>query len=296
MLASQNFAFNQPELQVHDTESGDPIGADQMGSELELNVMEFGAVNHWIAGAQTRTTNFVHSIESGSQFKGTVLIVEDEPSIGLSLRYILSEFRVAVIQTNRCEEALHVLRKAHFDAALLNLNRPGVHGAEVCWGIRKRLPSLPIVMLAATNDENQALEAFGAGVDDYITKPFRQLDLIARLDAAIRRGRLCHGCARVITVGDVTLDSSRRRATKNGRRIHLTPTEFKLLHLLMANCGRALSHARLLINVWGPEYGSEREYLRTYVRQLRVKIEDEPAKPSYLLTESHFGYRFSEQG
>lgn len=228
------------------------------------------------------------------QDKGTVLVVEDEQSIGLSSRLILSSFRLVFIQATLSEEGMSILRSAHFDAALLNINRPGTRGTEVCRGIRKHQPRLPILMLGAANDEDQELASFEAGADDYITKPYRDRALIARLDAAIRRGRLCTGSGTVITVGDLSLDSSRRLAKKNGRPIHLTPKQFKLLHFLMTNLGKALPHARLLMNVWGAEYGGELEYLRTFVRQLRKKIEDDPARPRYLLTESHFGYRMNE--
>jgi DNA-binding response OmpR family regulator len=137
-------------------------------------------------------------------------------------------------------------------------------------------------------------EAASMRAHDYIAKPFRSRELIARLDAAIRRGRLCNSHGAAITVGDVSLDFSRHQARKRGHPLHLTPTQFKLLHFLMVNLGRALPHAKLLMHVWGPEYGGELEYLRTFVRQLRKKIEDDPAKPRYLLTESHFGYWFNE--
>ena len=170
-----------------------------------------------------------------------------------------------------------------------------MRATEVCRGIRKDLPRLPIVILGVTNDEDQGLEeAFEAGADDYITKPFRHRELVARLHAAIRRGRVCNGYSTVITVGNLSVDFSRRLAKKNGCPVHLTPKQFKLLRVLVANLGKAIPHASLLMSVWGPEYGGELEYLRTFVRQLRKKIEDDPARPKYLLTELHFGYRFSE--
>lgn len=226
--------------------------------------------------------------------KGTVLVVEDEQSIGRSLQIILSRFRVTVVEATRGEEAVSIVRNSHVDAALVNINKHGMRGTDICRILRKDSERLPILLLGDSNDEDEVLEAFEARADDYIAKPFRSREFIARLDAAIRRGKLCNGHGAVITVGDVSLDFSRHLAKKKGHPIHLTPTEFRLLHLLMTNLGKALHHAALLTHVWGPEYGGELEYLRTFVRQLRKKIEDDPANPKYLLTESHFGYRFNE--
>ena len=257
-------------------------------------LMRADALERGVANVFSRTMETAYGTGTHRQDRGTVLVVEDEKSSGLSLQFILSGFHLAVIQAIRSEEAVSMLRSAHFDAALLNLNKPGMHRTEVCRGIRKYLPHLPILMLAVTHHEDQELEAFEAGADDYIAKPFRHLGLIARLTAAIRRGRLCSGYGTVITVGDVSMDLSRHIAKKHGHPLSLTPTEFKLLYLLMVNSGKTLPHARLLMSVWGPEYRSELEYLRTYIRQLRVKIEDDPANPRYLLTESHFGYRLNE--
>jgi two-component system, OmpR family, KDP operon response regulator KdpE len=256
--------------------------------------MKDGALDRCVAETPSGTMTTAYGIGPNGQVKGTVLVVEDEQSIGLSLQIILSSFRMAIVKGTRCEEAVSILRNGHFDAALLNINKPGMRGTDICRILRKDSPRLPILMLGDSNDEDQVLEAFEAKVDDYIAKPFRNRELIARLDTAIRRGRLCNSHGTVITVGDVSLDFSRYLAKKKGHPIHLSPTEFKLLHFLMTNLGRALPHARLLMHVWGPEYGNELEYLRTFVRQLRKKIEDDPAKPRYLLTESHFGYRFSE--
>ena len=263
----------------------------QRRDQTEHHIVKTDALDRCIAEASTGTNNADFCIGPNGQVKGTVLVVEDEQSSDLSLRLILSSFRVVFIQSTRSEEAVSILRHAHFDAALLNLNKPGAPGTEVCRGIRKTLPRLPILILGVANDEDKELEAFEAGADDYIATPFRHRELIARLDAAIRRGRVCNGYGTVITVGNLSVDFSRRVANKNGCPIHLTPTQFKLLRVLMANLGKALSHASLLMSVWGPEYGGELEYLRTFVRQLRKKIEDDPANPKYLLTESHFGYR-----
>jgi two-component system KDP operon response regulator KdpE len=256
--------------------------------------MNADALDQCVAEAYPGTANAAHRTGPDGRDRGAVLVAEDDQSIRLSLGLILSSFRLGFIEATKGEDAVSMLRNAHFDAALLKNNTAGMRGTEVCRGIRKNFPRLPILMLGVPNDEDQELEAFEAGADDYIAQPFRHRELIARLDAAIRRGRLCNGSGAVITVGNLSLDYSRHLAKKNGRPIHLTPTQFKLLHCLMANLGKALPHASLLMNVWGPEYRGELEYLRTFVRQLRKKIEDDPARPRYLLTESHFGYRFNE--
>jgi two-component system, OmpR family, KDP operon response regulator KdpE len=226
--------------------------------------------------------------------QSTVLIVDDEPSIRLSLRTILSSLGFMIVEAARGEEALALVRTAQFDVVLLDINMPGMGGVEVCRMMRKTSARLPIVMLTVQGSEDRKVEALDAGADDYITKPFQLRELIARLRAAVRRNQAADEGDKSITVGDVQLDPKRHRVQKKGRMVHLTPKQFELLHFLMANAGRPVPHAKLLRSVWGPEYGNELEYLRTFIRQIRMKIEDDPANPKYLLTESHIGYRFSE--
>ena len=226
--------------------------------------------------------------------QSTVLIVDDEPSIRISLRTILSGLGFGVVEAARGEEAVSLVRTAQFDIVLLDINMPGLGGIEVCRLMRKNAPLLPIVMLTVQSSEDRKVEALDAGADDYITKPFQLRELIARIRAAVRRNRITEEENTQIMIGDVCLDISRHLVQKKGRNVHLTPKQFDLLHYLMANAGRPVPHAKLLRTVWGPEYGNELEYLRTFVRQVRMKIEDDPANPTYLLTESHLGYRFSE--
>jgi len=225
----------------------------------------------------------------------TVLIVDDERSIRISLRTILSGLGFEIVEAARGEEALSLVRTAAFDAVLLDINMPGMGGIEVCRVMRKHSPQLPIVMLTVQDSEDRKVEALDAGADDYITKPFQLRELIARLRAAVRRNSLVRdGSKSVIEIGDVRLDFDRHLVEKRGRMVHLTPKQFELLHFLMVNAGKPVPHSKLLRSVWGPEYGNELEYLRTFVRQVRMKIEDDPANPRYLLTESHIGYRFNE--
>jgi two-component system KDP operon response regulator KdpE len=225
---------------------------------------------------------------------GNVLIVDDERSIRLSLKTILGNFGFDIVEAARGEEAVALVRSEQFDAVLLDINMPGIGGIEVCRIMRKVSPRLPIVMLTVQGSEDRKVEALNAGADDYITKPFQLRELTARLRAAVRRNRLADDQDAAIQIGDILLDPGRHLVEKKGRGVHLTPKQFELLNYLMAHAGRPIPHAKLLRSVWGPEYGNELEYLRTYIRQIRMKIEDDPADPRYLLTDSHIGYRFSE--
>lgn len=224
----------------------------------------------------------------------TVLIVDDERSIRVSLRTILSTLGFTIVEASRGEEAIALVRTARFDAVLLDINMPGIGGIDVCRSIRKMTQQLPILMLTVQGNEERKIQALDAGADDYITKPFHLGELTARLRAAVRRNKPAADGDAPIRIGAVCLDPDRHLVLKNGRRVHLTPKEFDLLHFLMANAGRPVPHGKLLRTVWGPEYGDELEYLRTFIRQIRVKIEDDPRDPKYLLTESHIGYRFNE--
>jgi two-component system KDP operon response regulator KdpE len=178
---------------------------------------------------------------------------------------------------------------------LLDINMPGVGGIEACRMLRRLTPGLPILMLTVRDSADDKIDALDAGADDYITKPFHVGELTARVRSAVRRSRLAQGESEtVIAIGEIELDRERRLVRKSGAIVHLTPKEFELLYCLMSHAGKPLTHARLLTSVWGTEYGSELEYLRTFVRQLRKKLEDDPARPKYLLTESYVGYRFSD--
>ncbi|MFY9856224.1 MAG: response regulator transcription factor [Terracidiphilus sp.] len=225
---------------------------------------------------------------------GNLLIVDDERSIRLSLRTILSKFGYVIVEAARGEEALALVRTEKFDAVLLDIGMPGIGGVEVCRRMRRVDPRLPIVMLTVESGEDRKVEALDAGADDYITKPFQLRELTARLRAAIRHNQAPEHQQAAIQIGDVLIDPERHLVEKSGQRIHLTPKQFELLHFLMLHAGRPIPHAKLLNSVWGPEYGNELEYLRTFIRQIRIKIEDDPANPMYLLTESHIGYRFCD--
>jgi two-component system, OmpR family, KDP operon response regulator KdpE len=226
---------------------------------------------------------------------GSVLIVEDDAALRQGLRSTLQVAGFCPGEASSGEEAAFALRQHQFEAVLLDVNMPGIGGMETCRRIRQMHPLLPILMLTVRDEEKDKVEALDAGADDYITKPFQFLELTARLRSAIRRFRTRTEIPdRPVTVGDIVLDPSTRRVTKKGQEIPMTPREFELLHTLMQHAGRPVPHQRLLALVWGPAYGGEREYLRTYVSQLRRKLEDDPSHPVYLLTDSYVGYRFRD--
>jgi two-component system KDP operon response regulator KdpE len=226
---------------------------------------------------------------------GTILIVDDEPAIRRALKMTLKDQGFFTIEAARGEEAVALVRTGSFDAVLLDINMPGMSGVQTCRSIRMISAQLPILMLTVRDSEDDKVEALDAGADDYVTKPFQLRELTARVRASMRtRSRPKDAQDQIIRVGEIVLDPARRIVMKGDRLIHFTPKEFELIHLLMSNAGRPMQHNRLLNKVWGPEYGGELEYLRTYVHQLRKKLEDDPAVPKYLLTDSHIGYRFCE--
>ena len=226
---------------------------------------------------------------------GAVLLVEDDSSIRRGLRATLSALQFVVGEAATGEEALSRLRRIDYDAVLMDLNMPGMGGVEACRRVRAEFPQMSILVVTVRDKEEDKVEALDAGADDYITKPFRMPELAARIRAAVRRRRMPHGASKeMIRVGIFELDVGRRALTKRGTQIHLTPTEFDLLAALMRADGRPIPHAKLLSSVWGAEYGEEREYLRTFILQLRRKLEDDPVNPAYLQTVNYIGYLFAE--
>jgi len=229
------------------------------------------------------------------QSHGKILIVDDEISIRRALQNTLKGMGFEADDVPTGESALQRLREASYDVVLLDINMPGIGGIRACREMRRSLPRMGILMLTVRDREEDKVAALDAGADDYVTKPFTIRELAARIRAAVRRSSDSHvDPEAVIRIGEIELDPARRLVQKSGQAVHLTPKEFDLLHYLMAHAGLPIMHARLLQSVWGPEYGGELEYLRTFVRQLRKKLEDDPAEPSYLLTDSHIGYRFAE--
>jgi two-component system, OmpR family, KDP operon response regulator KdpE len=224
--------------------------------------------------------------------KSRLLVVDDELPLRRVLLTTLTARGFTVEDAGSAERAFELVGQRPFDLILLDINMPGMGGIEACRRLRDLMPHVGIVMVTVRDAEKDMVQALEAGADDYITKPFRFGELVARLRAVLRRSVPQDAGAAVLQAGDLEIDFDRRLLRRSGEEIHLTPTEFDLLALLMRNQGALLPHAKLLRTVWGPEYGEELEYLRAYVRTLRKKIEDDPAQPKYILTEPWVGYRF----
>ena len=230
-----------------------------------------------------------------SRSHGRVLIVDDDIAIRRALHNTLAGMGFEVNEAFNGEAAVQMVGEAEYDVVLLDINMPGMGGIRACREIRRSLPRLGILMLTVRDREDDKIAALDAGADDYVTKPFHIRELAARIRAAVRRSSVARvDPEAVIHIGNIELDPARRVVRKGGEPVHLTPKEFDMLRYLMAHAGLPITHARLLHAVWGPEYGGELEYLRTFVRQLRKKLEESPAEPVYLLTDSHVGYRFAE--
>jgi two-component system KDP operon response regulator KdpE len=224
-----------------------------------------------------------------------ILVVDDESAIRRALRPPLLELGFQVAEAARGEEALQLLRAGVYDAVLLDVNMPGLGGIETLRRIRAFAPRLPILMLTVRDQEEEKVEALDLGADDYVTKPFSTRELIARIRTAVRRVRApARAEDAPIEIGEIRLEPVKRMVTKRGEAVHLTRKEFDILHCLMSRSGRVVTYAKLLTAVWGADSREEVEYLRTFVRQLRKKIEDDPSNPLYLLTDVYVGYRFAD--
>jgi two-component system, OmpR family, KDP operon response regulator KdpE len=218
----------------------------------------------------------------------TVLVVDDEPQILRALETTLRGAGYAVVTAASGEAALTQAAVRPPDAVVLDLVLPGKSGTEVCRQLRE-WSQVPILVLSAVGDERDKVAALDAGADDYVTKPFGIDELLARLRAMLRRATPV--AEPVIAIGDLQIDLEKRAVYRNGELIQLTPHEFGLMRLLALNEGKLLTHRTILREVWGPAYQAESHYLHVYVSQLRRKIEPDPTRPCYLLTEAGVGYR-----
>jgi len=219
-----------------------------------------------------------------------VLVIDDEPSILRALRINLTARNYQVSTASDGASGLAAVSRERPDAVILDLGLPDMDGTEVIHGVRG-WSSTPIIVLSVWGAEYQKVAALDAGADDYVTKPFGMDELLARLRAAVRRAVPAPDEPVVSTPG-FTVDLAAKRVTRDGADVRLTPTEWQLLEILVRNRGRLVTQKQLLHDVWGPAYGSESNYLRVYVAQLRRKLEPEPSRPRYLLTEPGMGYRF----
>lgn len=223
-----------------------------------------------------------------------VLVVDDEPQIVRALRINLSARGYDVSTAANGQEALQVAAAARPDVVVLDLGLPDIDGATVIEGLRG-WTSVPIIVLSARTDSGDKVSALDAGADDYVTKPFGMDELLARLRAAVRRASAAAPASdedAVVVTPSFTVDLSAKKVLKDGSEVHLTPTEWGVLELLVRNRGKLVAQKQLLQEVWGPTYASETHYLRVYLAQLRRKLEPHPSRPRHLLTEAGMGYRF----
>jgi two-component system KDP operon response regulator KdpE len=220
----------------------------------------------------------------------TILVVDDEPQIRRVMRTALAAQSYLILEAHTGEEALETMRHERPDLILLDVNMPGIGGLAACREIRAA-SDVPIIMLTVRNSERDKVSALDAGADDYVVKPFGVEELLARIRAALRRAPSAEAVPPFVS-NDLSIDFESRSVTVRGRPVRLTPKEFELLRLLVANQGKALPHRKLLQAVWGPDYGEETEYLRVFINQLRKKIESDPRNPRYIRTDPWVGYRF----
>jgi len=222
-----------------------------------------------------------------------VLVVDDEPQIVRALRINLTARGYEVLTAGNGAAALRAAADGKPDVVVLDLGLPDIDGSEVIAGIRG-WSAVPIIVLSARTDSGDKVEALDAGADDYVTKPFGMDELLARLRAAVRRSTTSAADAAqpVVETSSFTVDLAMKKVHAGGKEVHLTPTEWGVLEVLVRNRGKLVTQKQLLRDVWGPAYATEAHYLRVYLAQLRRKLEPEPSRPQHLITEPGMGYRF----
>jgi DNA-binding response OmpR family regulator len=221
----------------------------------------------------------------------TVLVVDDQPSLVRLVRDNLESRQFKVATAGDGAKALDIVENERPDLVILDVMMPGMDGYEVCRRIRE-FSTVPIIMLTARNDQESLIQGFEVGADDYITKPFHAIELLARVEAVLRRSEYqeVNKYSPNFSCGDITIDFVRHEVTKAGKEVPLTPTEYRLLYYLATNSGRVMLHSDLLTKVWGPEYSGATDYLRVYIRHLRSKLDTKDGEPVYVLTVPGVGY------
>lgn len=220
-----------------------------------------------------------------------VLVVDDDPQMLRAVSNALKARSYAVLTAEDGESALHVLAEEQVDLVLLDLGLPDLDGHLVIERLRTWTET-PVIVLSVRDAQDEKVAALDAGADDYMTKPFGTKELLARMRAVLRRASTDQPEPTVLRFDGLEIDLARQLVSLSGKPIHLTPTEYRLLEAMATNPGKLMTHRMLLQRVWGPGYGTESNYLRLYVRQLRQKLLDDPARPKWITTEPGLGYRW----
>jgi len=224
----------------------------------------------------------------------TVLVIEDEPQMRRFLKASLEAHDYRLVEAVTAREGLAQAAGRTPDVILLDLGLPDLDGIEVTRRLRE-WSRAPVIVISARGREQDKIAALDAGADDYLTKPFGLGELLARLRVALRHTVGDGATEPVLEVGDLRVDLGARLVFRGGREVHLTPIEYKLLAVLAHHAGRVVTHRQLLKEVWGPNAVEHTHYVRVYLTQLRHKLEDDPARPRYLVTESGVGYRLKAE-
>jgi len=220
-----------------------------------------------------------------------ILVVDDEPQLLRALGTNLKARGYEIDLAHTGEVALTLAARHHPELVILDLGLPGIDGIEVIRGLRG-WTQVPIIVLSVRDGERDKVAALDAGADDYVTKPFGMDELLARLRASLRRATPADEEAQIVTP-DFTVDLAAKRVLRGKDEVRLTPTEWEIVEILVRNPGRLVTQRQLLQEVWGPQYSTETNYLRVYLAQIRRKLEPEPTRPRYFITEARMGYRFN---
>lgn len=223
----------------------------------------------------------------------TVLVVDDEPPIRRLLRTSLGAQGYTVIEAGSGRDALALVNHDKPDLVILDLGLPDLNGIEFIRAVRAH-STVPIIVLSVRDDERGKVEALDLGADDYVTKPFGVEELVARMRTALRHRFQAQGEKPLFVAGELSVDLVRRSVKRGGEEVHLSPKEYDLLAELVVNAGKVLTHRHILTKVWGPAHTEDAQYLRVFIRNLRHKLEPDPARPRHILTEPGVGYRLRE--
>ena len=223
-----------------------------------------------------------------------ILAIDDNPQLIKMLRRCLEREDYEIIAAHSGNEGLRKFQESHPDLVILDVMMPDMDGWEVCRSLREISPNVPIIILTVLKEKANVVRGLALGADEFIAKPFKPGELVARIQALLRRVNMTKTPAEIYDDGNLAIDFERRQVYLRGQPVNLSPTEFRLLACLVRNAGQVVPHKTLLTRVWGPEYADETHYVKLYIRYLRQKIEKCPERPKYVVTEWGIGYRFQE--